>query len=360
MLVKAFTSSLLSFVLLATTLIGVPLSANAEETTYLSTTNVGSDDLVLQVLQEKNAGRQLFVGTGTPNTLSCAPAFYGISPEKNIIIDAFYNVSFIAEKVIPETITVWVNGEQIQHQLTPRKVNPKGDINGHYVRADLPQPMFQGGVTEVTITGVGDGTEGCPIEYTYYFFVGDTSGFVPNEPEPEPEPVIEETVSNRCSPVSPRIVKSNVTPFGDVMFHQNRSDVEYLQKIGTVNGLKDGYFHPDQKITHAELMKMLTISFGCDITPFEKALIRNLGARDWFTKFLFDRKYFGYIREYINTVAFGGFHETPSKAQVVEGIYSMIEVSPEMEEVIDSYSLSMQGTTRAEVSALITDLLQKL
>lgn len=69
--------------------------------------------------------------------------------------------------------------------------------------------------------------------------------------------------------------------FTDIENHWAREYIEHWTELGVINGYGDGTFRPDQKVTRAEVSKILTAAYRLP-TDVEETKFSDVSAAEWF------------------------------------------------------------------------------
>ncbi len=86
---------------------------------------------------------------------------------------------------------------------------------------------------------------------------------------------------------SKEIVNTDSAPFDDLDdFEWARDAVDFLYKRSIVNGKDERSFDPSGKVTRAEFVKMISITYGMNSEINENCNFKDVSESDWFYKYL--------------------------------------------------------------------------
>ena len=85
-----------------------------------------------------------------------------------------------------------------------------------------------------------------------------------------------------CSMV---VFASATTKFTDIEGHWGQKYIEHWTELGVINGYPDGTFRPDQKVTRAEVSKILTVAYRMS-TDVEETKFSDVAKAEWFYSYV--------------------------------------------------------------------------
>lgn len=75
------------------------------------------------------------------------------------------------------------------------------------------------------------------------------------------------------------------TAFTDTAGHWAESDINEMTSAGYLDGYPDGSFMPDNSVTRAEFLKIITLRYGLTQNEYSYTLWRDVSADDWYSPY---------------------------------------------------------------------------